>query len=98
MQKNRAGIAFQIITDRPEEISKELIVRLRHSATMLQGRGMYHGDIVSVLFCVVNREQQHALCEILQKYPQRSPSKSLSRKSSETSTIFRKTAKKFRNG
>ena len=70
MQKNRAGIAFQIITDRPEEISKELIVRLRHSATMLQGRGMYHGDIVSVLFCVVNREQQHALCEILQKYPQ----------------------------
>lgn len=69
LQKNRAGVAFQIVTDKPDELSAELIARLRHSVTMLQGRGMYRGEPVAVLFCVVNIGQQYALCEILRKYP-----------------------------
>ena len=53
----------------PEEISKEIINKLHHSATLIPGRGMYLNKEVSMLFVIVNNSQVTQLAEICQKYP-----------------------------
>jgi uncharacterized membrane-anchored protein YitT (DUF2179 family) len=70
MTKNgRSAVRFEIITDYPEEISKEIINKLHHSATMVPGRGMYLNKEVSMLFVVVNNSQVSRLAQICRQYP-----------------------------
>ena len=70
MTKNgRSAVRFEIITDYPEEISKEIINKLHHSATMVPGRGMYLNKEVSMLFVVVNNSQVTRLAQICRQYP-----------------------------
>ncbi len=69
MKSGREAISFEIITDYPDEISKELIQTLHHTATLIPGRGMYSGRETSVLLCVVNKNQAAAVSRIVKKYP-----------------------------
>ena len=69
MKSGREAISFEIITDYPDEISKELIQKLHHSATLIPAKGMYSGREVSVLICVVNKTQAAAGTRIIRKYP-----------------------------
>lgn len=69
MKSGREAISFEIITDYPEEISRELIDKLHHSATLIPARGMYSGKAVSVLICVVNKTQAASVSAIVKKYP-----------------------------
>ena len=68
-KNGRSAVRFEIITDYPEEISKEIINKLHHSATLIPGRGMYLNKEVSMLFCVVNNNQVTKLAAICRKYP-----------------------------
>ena len=65
----RSAVRFEIITKDPEGISKLIIERLRHSATLIPGKGMYHGKEVNLLICVVNRNQASALSAIIREHP-----------------------------
>ena len=65
----RSAVRFEIITKDPEGISKIIIDRLHHSATLLPGKGMYHGKEVNLLICVVNRTQAAALSAIIREHP-----------------------------
>ena len=70
MTKNgRSAVRFEIITDYPEEISREIINKLHHSATLIPGRGMYLNKEVSMLFVVVNNSQVAKLTAICRNYP-----------------------------
>lgn len=42
-----------IITDKPEEVSEQLLTVLKRGVTALEGRGMYSGKSRSVLLCAV---------------------------------------------
>ena len=64
----RSAVRFEIITNDPEGISKVIIERLHHSATLLPGKGMYHGKEVNLLICVVNRTQAAALSAIIREH------------------------------
>ncbi|MBO5129451.1 MAG: YitT family protein [Oscillospiraceae bacterium] len=68
-RSGRAAVRFEIITDYPDEISNAIITKLHHSATLLPGRGMYQGKEVSVLICVVNKNQMARLADIVRQYP-----------------------------
>lgn len=68
-KNGRSAVRFEIITDYPEEISRDIINKLHHSATLIPGRGMYLNKEVSMLFCVVNNSQVTKLSEICRKYP-----------------------------
>lgn len=57
-----------IVTNRPEEISKEIIHTLGRGVTKLEGEGMYTGNSVSVLICVVYNKQLPALRKIIDQY------------------------------
>lgn len=69
MKSGRSAIRFEIMTDYPEEISREIIDRFHHSATLLPGKGMYSGRETHVLICVVNKAQAATLANIIRSYP-----------------------------
>ena len=68
-QDGRSAIRFEIITDRPEELSHDIITNLHHSATLIPAKGMYLGKQVNLLLCVVNKSQLTALQEVIHGYP-----------------------------
>lgn len=65
----REQIKFEIITEHEEEISKEIIASLRHSATVIPAKGMYSGKETKLLICIINKHQIFDLQQILRKYP-----------------------------
>ncbi|MBO4937529.1 MAG: YitT family protein [Oscillospiraceae bacterium] len=70
MAKNvRSAVRFEIVTEDPEFISRQIIQRLHHSATLIPGKGMYLGKEVNILICIVNRSQVAALSAIIRDCP-----------------------------
>ncbi len=69
MKSGREAICFEIITDYPHEISREIIEKTHHSTTLLPARGMYSGRETNMLICVVNKTQAAAVARICRSYP-----------------------------
>lgn len=69
MKSGRTAIRFEIITEHPQELSREIIHRFHHSATLIPAKGMYSGRDTSVLICVVNKTQAPALASFIKTYP-----------------------------
>lgn len=69
MKNGREAVCFEIITDYPENISRELIDNLHHSTTLIPAKGMYSGRETSVLLCVVNKTQAAAVSRIIHHHP-----------------------------
>ena len=69
MKSGRSAIAFEIITDYPDEISRDIIRDIHHTTTLIPGKGMYSGRETSVLLCVVNKTQIAAVNQIIRRYP-----------------------------
>ena len=66
LNKNgRSAVCFEIITDYPEEISREIIDKLHHSTTLIPAKGMYSGRETNMLVCVVNKTQVAAISAIV---------------------------------
>lgn len=68
-KNGRSAVRFEIITEYPREISDEIIHKLRHSVTLIPGKGMYLNKEVNMLFCVVNNSQVAKLAQICRRYP-----------------------------
>lgn len=69
IKTGKSAVKFEIVTHQPEELSQEILLKLGHGVTLLDGRGMYSGLETSVLFCVINRNQVVALSKIIRRYP-----------------------------
>ena len=65
----KEAIKFEIITTHPEELSKELISKLKHSVTYSKVTGMYSHTDKSLLICIVNKHQIIDFHNILKNYP-----------------------------
>lgn len=68
-KSGRSAVRFEIVTDDPQAISDAIIKRLHHSATLVPGKGMYHGKETNLLICVVNRTQAATLSAIVREHP-----------------------------
>ena len=62
------ALKFEIVTDRPEELSREIMDYLNHGCTMLPSKGMYLGKESALLICVVNKKQRVDMERIIAKY------------------------------
>ena len=69
LKSGRSAIRFEIITDHPQELSRDIIERLNHSCTLIPGRGMYSGQEKNILICVINKSQIATLSKLIRKYP-----------------------------
>ena len=70
LKGSRTACEFVIITSRPDEIEREILIVLKHSATKINGMGVYGKSEKSVLLCVVNKHQMVEFENIIKKYPE----------------------------
>ena len=68
-QGAKTALKFEVITDRPEELSKEILSTLKHGVTVVPATGMYEHKEKSLLICVVKKRQIQNFKDILKKYP-----------------------------
>ena len=68
-KSGREAIRFEIVTDHPGEISKEIIAKTKHTTTVFPAKGMYSGRETNVLICIVNKTQASIVSKIIRKYP-----------------------------
>lgn len=69
IQGLKVGYKIEIVTDYPDEISKELIEATKHSVTEFTVKGMYTHTDRYQLVCIVRRRQVGAVMKIIGKYP-----------------------------
>ena len=65
---SKSAYKFLIITSRPEEIEREIVEKLHHTATRIDATGAYSNAERAVLICVVNKRQIVEFKDILKKY------------------------------
>ena len=63
------GYKFEIVTDKPEEVSGELMRRLKHGVTEIQVHGMYSDTDKYMLVCIINKRQIGEMMKIIKKFP-----------------------------
>ena len=63
------GYRFEIVTTRPNELSTELMTKLRHGVTSIQVHGMYSDTDKYMLICIVNKRQLGDMMRIIKNYP-----------------------------
>ena len=69
MKDNREAFKLEIVTKYPQELRDDIIFNLRHSATVIDGKGMYSDTSYSVVFVVLNLYQMADFMNIIKKYP-----------------------------
>ena len=65
----RSGYKFEIVTDKPEEISAVLMEELGHGVTEIRVLGMYSHTEKFMLVCIVRKKQIGKMMKIIHKYP-----------------------------
>ncbi len=63
------GYKFEIITSEPNELSNELLTKLKHGVTEISVHGMYSDTDKFMLVCIINKRQLGEMMKILKKYP-----------------------------
>ena len=63
------GYKFEIITSHPNELSDELITKLRHGVTKIQVQGVYSDTEKSMLVCIINKRQIGEMMKIIKSHP-----------------------------
>lgn len=69
MKSGREAICFEIITEYPQEISRDIIENIHHTTTLIPAKGMYSGKETNMLICVVNKSQAATVSRIVRNYP-----------------------------
>lgn len=67
-RKNQQAVRCEIITENPDELGNQIIEQFHHTATVIQGKGLYSGQDKSVLICVVNPGQITELSKLISKF------------------------------
>lgn len=65
----RNGYKFEIVTDKPNELSAELLEKLQHGVTEIRVTGMYSHTEKYMLVCIIRKKQIGAMMKIIQSYP-----------------------------
>ena len=63
-----SALKFEIVTDSPDELAKDIMSNLARGCTRLPAVGMYSHTESAVLMCVVNKRQRFDMERIISKY------------------------------
>lgn len=66
---SKTAYQCMIVTTHADEIEKEIITKLNHAATRLQGSGVYSSTEKTLLICVINKIQLVDFENIIKQYP-----------------------------
>ena len=65
----KKALKFEVVTEHPVELSKELIEKLGHSVTVTHAKGMYQNKDKYLLICVIRSRQVADFEKVLKNYP-----------------------------
>ena len=65
----KEAVKFEIVTDRPDELSKEIMDKLKHGVTEISAVGSFTKQNKTLLICVVNKHQIVKFQRILDNFP-----------------------------
>ena len=68
LQGLRNGYKFEIITDRAEELSNEIMAKLGRGVTSIHAEGMYTHQTRTLLICIIRKRQVGEFLKILKSY------------------------------
>lgn len=63
------GYKFEIVTSHPEELSAELISKLKHGVTEISVHGMFSNSDKYMLVCIINKRQIGEMMKIIKAHP-----------------------------
>lgn len=69
LKGTKQALKFEVVTESPDELSKELIEKLGHSVTVTKATGMFEHKEKYLLICVIRNRQISEFEKILKKYP-----------------------------
>ena len=69
LKDSRNAIEVKIVTKEPEAIRNEIIYKLKHSATIVNSRGMYSDDESTMIISVINIRQIPEFIDIIKNHP-----------------------------
>ncbi len=64
------GYKFEIVTAYPDELSSELLTRLKHGVTEIRVHGMYSDTDKYMLICIINKRQIGEMMKIIKSHPE----------------------------
>ena len=67
LRSTRSAVRFEVITDNPEEVCREIINNFQHGATLMQGKGVYSNTDKTVIVAVINYYQVADFLNIISK-------------------------------
>ena len=65
----KSGYKFEIVTATPNELSQELMEKMKHGVTEIKVHGMYSDTDKYMLICIVNKRQIGDMMRILKSHP-----------------------------
>ena len=68
LKPTRNAVEVHIITGEPEKFKEDIIVNLKHGATVINCRGMYTGEEKSMIVTIINIHQMDELIKLSKKY------------------------------
>lgn len=69
LKSSRNAVEVRIITSDPAHFREDILVHLKHGATMMDCRGMYTGDAKTMIVTIINIRQMNDLIKLSRKYP-----------------------------
>ena len=68
LKDTRKAVKVEIITKHPEHVREDIVINLRHSATITKGQGLYSGEDYYTVVSVLNLYQMADLINIIKGY------------------------------
>ena len=68
LQGIKNGYKFEIITDKPDELARELMESLHHGVTEIRVEGMYSRTDKFMIVCIIRKKQIGQMMKILKKH------------------------------
>lgn len=65
----KTALKFEIVTEQPEALAKDLMQELHHGVTLLPAEGAYTHEQKSLVICIVNKHQIADIQKIIGRYP-----------------------------
>lgn len=69
LHSSRSAVEAKIITNDPERFKEDILLNLKHSATVIEGQGMFSGEKKAMIITIINVRQMNELTKISKKYP-----------------------------
>ncbi len=69
LKTSRNAVEAKIITDDPEAFKEDILLNLKHGATISDGVGMFTGDSKKIIVTIINLRQMNDLIKISRRHP-----------------------------